>query len=72
MPHLVSKTDYMRWQECPKNAWLAIHKPDFYYSFEPSEFELALRETGEKVEGIARGLSLMECSSKVVTKRHRS
>jgi len=57
MSHLVSKTDYMRWQECSKNAWLAIHKPDFYYSFEPSEFELALRETGEKVEGIARGLS---------------
>ena len=46
----------MRWQECPKNAWLAIHKPDFYYSFEPTEFELALRETGEKVEGIAQGL----------------
>lgn len=56
MSHLVSKTDYMRWQGCPKNAWLAINKPDFYYSFEPTEFELALRETGEKVEGIARGL----------------
>ena len=56
MSYLVSKTDYMRWQECPKNAWLAIHKPDFYYSFEPTEFELALRETGEKVEGIAQGL----------------
>lgn len=55
MPHLVSKTDYMRWQECPKNAWLAIHKPDFYYSFEPSEFELSLRETGQRVETIARG-----------------
>lgn len=56
MSKRVSKTDYMRWQECPKNAWLAIHKPDFYYSFEPSEFELSLRETGEKVEGVARGL----------------
>jgi Domain of unknown function(DUF2779) len=56
MLHLVSKTDYMRWRECQKNAWLAIHKPDFYYSFEPSEFELALRETGEQVESMARGL----------------
>lgn len=56
MSHPVSKTDYIRWQECPKNAWLAIHRPDFYYSFEPTEFELALRETGEKVEVIARGL----------------
>lgn len=55
MSHPVSKTDYIRWQECPKNAWLAIHRQDFYYSFEPTEFELALRETGEKVEVIARG-----------------
>lgn len=55
MSHVVSKTDYLRWQECHKNAWLAIHKPDFYYSFEPTEFELALRETGGKVEVIARG-----------------
>lgn len=51
-----SKTDYMRWRECPKDAWLAMHNPDFYYSFEPTEFELALRETGSKVEEIARGL----------------
>ncbi len=56
MPHPISKTDYMRWRECPKNAWLAIHDQDLYYSFEPSEFELALRETGAKVEEIARGL----------------
>ena len=46
----------MRWRECPKDAWLAIHNPDLYYSFEPTEFELALRETGTKVEEIARGL----------------
>ncbi len=52
----LSKTDYMRWRECPKDAWLAIHNPDIYYSFEPTEFELALRETGSKVEEIARGL----------------
>ncbi len=56
MAHLVSKTDYMRWQECPKNAWLAIHRPEFFYSFAPSEFELTLRDTGETVESIARGL----------------
>jgi len=54
--HPISKTDYMRWRECPKDAWLAIHEPDLYYSFEPSEFELALRETGGKVEELARGL----------------
>jgi Domain of unknown function(DUF2779). len=52
----LSKTDYMRWRECPKDAWIAIHNPDFYYSFEPNEFELALRETGGKVEQIARKL----------------
>ena len=57
MPITITKTDYMRWRECPKDAWLAIHNPDLYYSFEPTEFELALRETGSKVEEIARGLS---------------
>lgn len=52
----ITKTDYMRWRECPKDAWLAVHNPDLYYSFEPTEFELALRETGSKVEEIARRL----------------
>ena len=56
MAQPVSKTDYMRWRECQKDAWLAIHNPTLYYSFEPSEFELALRETGSKVEEVARGL----------------
>ena len=56
MVNMISKTDYIRWRECPKDAWLAVHKPEFYYSFEPTEFEIALRETGSRVEVIARGL----------------
>jgi Domain of unknown function(DUF2779) len=56
MARLISKTDYMRWQECPKDAWLAIHKPDLYYSLPLSDFEIALEETGEQVERIAREL----------------
>ena len=54
MSHPISKTDYMRWRECPKDAWFAIHNPSLYYSYEPTEFELALRESGAKVEEIAR------------------
>jgi len=52
----LSKTDYMRWRECHKDAWIAIHNPDLYYSFEPSEFDVELRETGTRVEEIARGI----------------
>src|SRR6266404_228191 len=54
MVNAVSKTDFMRWRDCPKDAWLAIHNPELYYSFAPTEFELALRDTGAKVEEIAR------------------
>lgn len=56
MSHPISKTDYIRWRECRKDAWLAIHNPELYYSYEPSAFELALRETGAEVEEIARRL----------------
>ena len=54
--HPISKTDYMRWRQCARDAWLAIHDSSLYYSFEPSEFELLLRETGARVEEIAREL----------------
>ena len=54
--HPISKTDYMRWRQCSRDAWLAIHEPSIYYSFEPTEFELLLRETGADVEETARKL----------------
>lgn len=52
----ISKTDYLLWRECPKNAWLKLHRPDVFYADEPSEFDLALIEAGNEVEFASRGL----------------
>ncbi len=53
---IISKTDYIIYRECPKNAWMKIHKPDVYYASELSEFEKHIIETGNEVELIARQL----------------
>ena len=52
----ISKTDYILWRACAKNAWLRIHKPDVYYSTEVTEFEQSVMEMGIEVERVARGL----------------
>jgi hypothetical protein len=52
----VSKTDYILWRACAKNAWLRIHKPDVYYSTELTEYEQSVMEMGIEVERVARGL----------------
>ncbi len=52
----ISKTDYIIWRECPKNAWIRIHKPDIYNALELSEFDRSIMESGNEVEEIARGL----------------
>lgn len=52
----VSKTDYILFRECPKNAWLKIHKPEVFYASELSEFDQALIDTGIEVEELARKL----------------
>jgi hypothetical protein len=52
----ISKTDYILWRACPKNAWLRIHKPDVYYSTELTEYEQSIMEIGIEVERIARRL----------------
>lgn len=53
---IVSKTDYMLWRECPKNAWLKIHKPEVFYASELTEFDKSIIDSGIEVEGVARGL----------------
>jgi hypothetical protein len=77
MEHLISKTDYLIYRECPKNAWLKIHRPDIYYKSELSEFEKSIIETGNEVETVARGLFptgiLIEGrdeNSQAITKKH--
>ena len=52
----ISKTDYILWRACAKNAWLRIHKPDVYYSTELTEYEQSVIEMGIEVERVARGL----------------
>ena len=52
----ISKTDYILWRNCAKNAWLRIHKPDVYYSTELTEYEQSVMEMGIDVERVARGL----------------
>jgi hypothetical protein len=52
----ISKTDYILWRACAKNAWLRIHKPDLYYSTELTEYEQSVMEMGIEVERVACGL----------------
>jgi len=54
MSIILSKTDFLIYHECPKNAWLKLHKPKVYYSNELSEFEKTIIETGNEVESVAR------------------
>jgi CRISPR/Cas system-associated exonuclease Cas4 (RecB family) len=52
----ISKTDYVLWRACPKNAWLRIHRPEIYYTKELTEFEQSVIDMGNEVEAVARGL----------------
>jgi hypothetical protein len=52
----ISKTDYILWRACAKNAWLRLHKPDVYYSTALTEYEQSVMEMGTEVERVARGL----------------
>lgn len=53
---LLSKTDYILYRECPKNAWYKIHRPDVFFQSELTEFEKSIIETGNEVESAARKL----------------
>lgn len=52
----LSKSDYLIFRDCHKNAWLKIHRPDIFNRSELSEFDKAIIETGNEVEGYARRL----------------
>jgi hypothetical protein len=57
MDLLISKTTFQHCMQCPKDAWLKLHRPDLKGTFTPSEFELHLMEQGNEVESCARNLS---------------
>lgn len=52
----LSKTNYLTFLDCKKNAWLKIHKPDVYYKYPLSSFELNIIETGNEIDLLARDL----------------
>ncbi|MFT5179825.1 MAG: hypothetical protein ACI9GH_000209 [Candidatus Paceibacteria bacterium] len=52
----LSKTNYITYLDCKKNAWLKIHKPDIYHKYPLSSFELNIIETGNEIDVIARDL----------------
>jgi len=62
----LSKTNYLTFLDCKKNAWLKIHKPDIYYKYPLSSFELNIIETGNEIDVLARDLF-----SGGVTVKHR-
>jgi hypothetical protein len=55
MPY-ISKSDYVLWRNCPKNAWLRLHKPELYHAAALTEFEQSLLDTGSETERAARNL----------------
>ncbi len=52
----ISKTDYLLFRECDKNAWMKLHRPDVYKKYPPTEFDLLLMEVGNDVDTLARDL----------------
>ena len=52
----LSKTNYILWRECAKNAWLKIHKPEIYFASELTDFEKQIIETGNEVDELARNI----------------
>src|SRR5680860_382764 len=52
----LTKTDYLIYKDCAKNAWLKVHKPDIYYLKPLSAFDEGIIETGNEVDILARDL----------------
>jgi hypothetical protein len=52
----LSKTNYILYRDCAKNAWVKIHKPEMYNKNELSQFEKNIIETGNEIDKLARSL----------------
>src|ERR1035437_3046998 len=52
----LTKTDYLIYKDCGKNAWLKVHKPEIYYAKPLSAFDEGIIETGNEVDILARDL----------------
>lgn len=56
MSLVLSKTDFLIYKDCEKNAWVKIHKPDIYKSKPLSVFDQGLFQMGNEVDVLARDL----------------
>lgn len=54
MVQMIDKTVYLEYLNCPKNAWLKLHKPELKKLFGLTEFEKHLTEQGMIVENFAQ------------------
>lgn len=52
----LSKTNFLTFLDCAKNAWLKIHKPEVYKKYPLSSFEQNIIDTGNQIDQLARGL----------------
>lgn len=52
----LSKTDYIIYRDCSKNAWVKVNKPKVYNASDVSEFEKMIMETRNEVDELARKL----------------
>lgn len=52
----LTKTDYLIYRDCEKNAWLKVHKPDIYFEKPLSAFDQGIIEAGNEIDILARDL----------------
>lgn len=52
----LTKTNFLIYKDCAKNAWLKVHKPDIYFAKPLSAFDEGIIETGNEVDILARDL----------------
>ncbi len=52
----LTKTNFLIYKDCAKNAWLKIHKPNVYFARTLSVFDQGIVETGNEVDELARDL----------------
>lgn len=52
----LTKTDFLIYKDCAKNAWLKVHKPNIYFAEPLSVFDQGIIETGNEVDELARDL----------------
>ncbi|MBU0611809.1 DUF2779 domain-containing protein [Patescibacteria group bacterium] len=56
MKKILSKTDYLIYRDCAKNAWLKVNKPEVYYAKPLSTFDQGIIDAGNEVDELARDL----------------